>query len=53
MATIKDVAKEAGVSIATASRVINDAPHTSESAIVAVKEAMKKLAIARMPMRAR
>ncbi|ELU8564338.1 substrate-binding domain-containing protein [Vibrio parahaemolyticus] len=43
MATIKDVAKEAGVSIATASRVINNAPHTSESAIVAVKEAMTKL----------
>ncbi|EGQ8551033.1 substrate-binding domain-containing protein [Vibrio parahaemolyticus] len=43
MATIKDVAKEAGVSIATASRVINNAPHTSEAAIVAVKEAMEKL----------
>ncbi|KII75334.1 substrate-binding domain-containing protein [Vibrio renipiscarius] len=43
MATIKDVAKEAGVSIATASRVINNAPHTSESAIVAVQAAMAKL----------
>lgn len=43
MATIKDVAKEAGVSIATASRVINNAPHTSDAAIVAVKEAMAKL----------
>ncbi len=43
MATIKDVAKLAGVSIATASRVINNAPHTSEAAIVAVKEAMQSL----------
>ncbi len=43
MATIKDVAKEAGVSIATTSRVINNAPHTSETAIVAVKAAMEKL----------
>ncbi|WP_300178785.1 substrate-binding domain-containing protein [uncultured Aliivibrio sp.] len=43
MATIKDVAKEAGVSIATTSRVINNAPHTSEKAIVAVKKAMETL----------
>jgi len=43
MATIKDVAKEAGVSIATTSRVINNAPHTSQSAIIAVKKAMAKL----------
>ncbi|MGR5218608.1 substrate-binding domain-containing protein [Vibrio parahaemolyticus] len=43
MATIKEVAKEAGVSIATTSRVINNAPHTSEAAIIAVKQAMKKL----------
>ena len=43
MATIKDVAKEAGVSIATTSRVINNAPHTSESAVKAVKKAMIKL----------
>lgn len=43
MATIKDVAKEAGVSIATTSRVINNAPHTSEASIIAVKEAMVKL----------
>lgn len=43
MATIKDVAKEAGVSIATASRVINNAPHTSKAATQAVHIAMKKL----------
>jgi LacI family transcriptional regulator len=43
MATIKDVAKEAGVSIATASRAINNAPHTSDTAMIAVKAAMKKL----------
>lgn len=43
MVTIKDVAKKAGVSIATTSRVINNAPHTSEAAIFAVKEAMMKL----------
>ncbi|MFT5805781.1 MAG: LacI family transcriptional regulator [Moritella dasanensis] len=43
MATIKDVAKEAGVSIATTSRVINNAPHTSEKAIFAVKKAMEAL----------
>ncbi|MCG9551932.1 substrate-binding domain-containing protein [Vibrio sp. Isolate31] len=43
MATIKDVAKEAGVSIATTSRVINNAAHTSETAISAVKAAMEKL----------
>lgn len=43
MATIKDVAKAAGVSIATASRVINKSPHTSESAILAVEQAMTEL----------
>lgn len=43
MATIKDVAKEAGVSIATTSRVINNSPQTSETSVAAVKAAMKKL----------
>ncbi len=43
MTTIKDVAREAGVSVATTSRVINNSPNTSESAIMAVKNAMKKL----------
>lgn len=43
MSTIKDVAKEAGVSIATTSRVINNSPHTSEAAVAAVRQAMKKL----------
>ncbi|MDR9826230.1 substrate-binding domain-containing protein [Vibrio sp. FNV 38] len=43
MATIKDVAKEAGVSIATASRVINNSPNTSQSALDAVQYAMIKL----------
>lgn len=43
MVTIKDIAKEAGVSIATASRVLNDAPHTRESTRMAVKKAVEKL----------
>ncbi len=43
MVTIKDIAKEAGVSIATASRALNDAPHTSEATKIAVKKAVEKL----------
>ncbi|MCE0495683.1 substrate-binding domain-containing protein [Vibrio salinus] len=43
MATIKDVAKEAGVSVTTASRVINKAQYTSETAVKAVNAAMEKL----------
>jgi len=43
MATIKDVAKEAGVSVATVSRVINKSPKASKSAIDAVSIAMRKL----------
>lgn len=43
MATIKDVAKEAGVSVATVSRVINKSPKASQSSIDAVTQAMSKL----------
>lgn len=43
MATIKDVAKEAGVSVATVSRVINHSPKASQSSIESVNKAMRKL----------
>lgn len=43
MATIKDVAKEANVSIATVSRVINKSPKASKASIESVTQAMKKL----------
>lgn len=43
MATIKDVAKEAGVSVATVSRVVNKSPKASKAAIASVSLAMKKL----------
>lgn len=43
MATIKDVARLAGVSVATVSRVINHSPKTSESARTAVQGAMQAL----------
>ncbi len=43
MATIKDVAKEAGVSVATVSRVLNHSDRASKNAKVAVNCAMKKL----------
>ncbi|WP_028025122.1 substrate-binding domain-containing protein [Enterovibrio calviensis] len=43
MATIKDVAKVAGVSVATVSRVINKSPKASDSSIEAVTHAMSKL----------
>ncbi|MEL7290888.1 MAG: substrate-binding domain-containing protein [Pseudomonadota bacterium] len=43
MATIKDVAKEAGVSIATVSRVINKSPKASKASIASVTQAMAKL----------
>lgn len=43
MSTIKDVAKEACVSIATVSRVVNKSPKASKSAIDAVTNAMNKL----------
>lgn len=41
--TIKDVAREAGVSISTVSKVINDAPTISESTIAKVRAVMKDL----------
>lgn len=43
MATIKDVAKDASVSIATVSRVINNSPKASKKSIEAVKNSMRKL----------
>ncbi|WP_354624290.1 substrate-binding domain-containing protein [Psychromonas sp. MME2] len=43
MATIKDVAREAGVSIATVSRVINQSPQAGKASIASVQAAMKKL----------
>lgn len=43
MATIKDVAKDAGVSIATVSRVMNHSPKASKKSIEIVKKSMQKL----------
>lgn len=43
MATIKEVAKEAGVSVMTVSRVINNPEIVSEDKVKAVYDAMKKL----------
>ena len=41
--TIKDVAREAGVSISTVSKVINDAPTISDATKIRVKEIMEEL----------
>ncbi len=43
MATIKDVARLAGVSVATVSRVLNHSPKASEASRHAVQEAMQEL----------
>lgn len=43
MATIKDVAKDAGVSIATVSRVINKSPKASKKSIEVVTKSMQAL----------
>lgn len=43
MATLKDVAKEAGLTVTTVSRVLNNRGYISEDARKRVAEAMKKL----------
>ena len=43
MATIKDVARLAGVSVATVSRVINNSPKASDASRQAVQDAMENL----------
>lgn len=42
MANIKDIAKMAGVSVTTVSRVINNYPYVSDEKVEAVKKAMEK-----------
>lgn len=41
--TIRDVAKHAGVSVATVSRCLNNSPHISEKTLEKVKESMEAL----------
>ncbi|MBN2795252.1 MAG: LacI family DNA-binding transcriptional regulator [Clostridia bacterium] len=43
MVTLKDVAKEAGLTVTTVSRVLNNRGYISEEARIKVQEAMKKL----------
>ena len=43
MATLKDVAREAGLTVGTVSRVLNNRGYISENAREKVEEAMKKL----------
>lgn len=43
MASIRDVAKEAGVGVGTVSRLLNDSGYVSEETRVKIEEAMKKL----------
>ncbi|MBT2238901.1 LacI family DNA-binding transcriptional regulator, partial [Weizmannia coagulans] len=44
MATIRDVASEAGVSVATVSRVLNGKGYVNENTRKAVEAAIRKLA---------
>lgn len=43
MASIRDVAKKAGVGVGTVSRLLNDSGYVSEEARVKIEDAMKKL----------
>lgn len=43
MASIRDVAKEAGVGVGTVSRLLNDSGYVSEEARAKIEDAMKKL----------
>lgn len=49
MSTISDVARKAGLSVSTVSRVINKKPHVSQQKETLVKAAMKELGYKPMP----